>query len=113
MACLDDINIFSEGDLHSHWIIVNQILARLNEAGLQLDPDKCIFASKEIKYLGYIVNVKEGVKIDPRKIEAINAWEAPSNIREVRSFLEFANFYREFIKDFASIANPLHKLTKK
>ena len=78
-----------------------------------MDPSKCRFAAKEIKYLGYIINVEDGIKMDPSKIDAITKWEAPKSIKEVRSFLGFANFYRGFIKDFASISNPLHILTKK
>ena len=112
-AYLDDIIIFSEGNLDDHWSKVIKVLSRLQKAGLQLDPEKCEFASKKIKYLGYIVDVEEGIKMDPSKIGAITSWKAPSNLREVRSFLGFANFYRGFIKDFASISNPLHSLTKK
>ena len=112
-AYLDDIIIFSEGDLGDHWNKVNQILTLLKDAGLQLDPAKCAFAAKEIKYLGYVINVQEGIKMDPKKIEAITSWEPPKNIKEVRSFLGFANFYRGFIRDFASISDPLHALTKK
>lgn len=112
-AYLDDVIIFSEDDLNDHWKVVNEILARLNRPGLQLNPNKCIFASIEIKYLGLIINVKEGVKMDPRKIEAITSSEAPSNLKEVRTFLGLADFYRGFIKDFASISNPLHALPSK
>lgn len=112
-AYLDDIIIFSESDLQDHWKKVNQILALLAEAGLRLDPNKCDFAAKEIKYLGFVINVEEGVKMDPKKIEAITSWDAPKSIKETRSFLGFSNFYRGFIKDFASISIPLHALTKK
>ncbi|KAI1002161.1 hypothetical protein K3495_g6045 [Podosphaera aphanis] len=90
-ACVDDVIIFSDGDLVDHWNKVDQVLVRLNKAGLKLDPQKCEFARKEIKYLGFIVNVDQGV----------------------RSFLGFANFYREFIENFARISAPLQDLTKK
>lgn len=91
--------------------MVNEILAHSNRACLQLDPDKKGFASNELNYLGFITNVKEGMKIDPKKIEAITSREAPSNIKEVRSFLGFSNFYRPLIYNFVSISNPLHALT--
>ena len=79
-AYLDDIIIFSEGDLGDHWNKVNQILTLLKDAGLQLDPAKCAFTAKENKYLGYVINVQEGIKMDPKKIEAITSWEPPKKI---------------------------------
>ncbi|KAI0993806.1 hypothetical protein K3495_g14378, partial [Podosphaera aphanis] len=74
---------------------------------------KCEFAKKEIKYLGFIINVEEGIKVDPAKIRAIAAWEAPRDVKGVRSFLGFANFYRAFISDFAQVSAPLQNLTNK
>lgn len=59
------------------------------------------------------MDVEEGVMMDPSKVEVITSWKAPSNVREVRSFLGFSNFYRGFIRNFASISNPLQTLTKK
>lgn len=112
-AYLDDVVIFSESNLNDHWLKVNQVLDRLQKAGLRLDPKKCEFANKEIKYLGFIIKVKEGIKVDPEKIKAISTWEAPIDIKGVRSFLGFANFYRGFVKDFARISIPLLNLTKK
>ncbi|KAI0995750.1 hypothetical protein K3495_g12432 [Podosphaera aphanis] len=109
-AYLDDIIIFSDGDLADHWVKVQQVLKRLRDAGLRLDPQKCEFASKEIKYLGFIISVKEGIKVDPDKVKAISTWEVPKNVKGVRSFLGFANFYRGFVKNFAEISNPLLNL---
>ncbi|KAG2019712.1 reverse transcriptase-RNase H-integrase [Coprinopsis cinerea AmutBmut pab1-1] len=51
--------------------------------------------------------------MDPAKVEAVRNWPVPRNLRAVRGFLGFANFYRRFIKDFATIARPLNDLTKK
>ena len=53
------------------------------------------------------------VQMDPGKVSAVRDWTTPTNLREVRAFVGFANFYRRFIKDFASIARPLHDLTRK
>ena len=60
-----------------------------------------------------MINVNRGIRADTKKIEAISSWKAPTNLKGVRSFLGFANFYRNFIKNFAHISNPLHELTKK
>lgn len=113
VAYLDDVITFSDGDLDDHWSKFKQVLALLEKGGLRLDPRKCEFASKEIKYLGFIIDVQKGIPVDPEKIKAISLWEAPKNVKETRSFLGFANFYRNFISDFAKISGPLNDLTKK
>ena len=112
-AYLDDIIIFSNGYKEDHWNKVREVLKRLDNAGLKFDPQKCQFAVKETKYLGYIINVEQGISADPKKIQAILTWEAPTSLKGVRSFLGFANFYRGFIKNFAHITDPLISLTKK
>ena len=66
----------------------------------------------ETKYLGLIVSTK-GIKIDPSKVDAIKSWDTPTCVREVRSFIGFCNFYRQFISNFSKIAGPLNTLTKK
>lgn len=71
---------------------VNIVLDRLGATGLKLDLNKCEFAVKEIKYLGFIA-VGEGIKVDPEKVRVIKEWRAPTNVKGVRSFIGFANFY--------------------
>ena len=112
-AYLDDVVIFSKGNLVDHWKIVKKVMSLLNQAGLKLDPKKCEFATKQTKYLGYVVNVDEGIKVDPEKIVAITLWQAPRDVKGVRSFVGFANFYRNFIRGFTDIVEPLQTLTKK
>jgi hypothetical protein len=112
-AYMDDVLVWSDGDYLDHMTKVDQVISKLKEAGLNLDPAKCEFAVKEVKYLGFVIQAGEGVKVDPEKVEAIKAWESPSNIRGVRSFIGFANFYRDFIENFSHIATPLTQLTKK
>ena len=92
---------------------VYKVVACLREAGLYLDIDKCKFAAKKVKYLGFIISIGEGIKVDPEKVAAIRSWEAPVNVKGVRSFLEFANFYREFIEDFSDLSAPLSLLIYK
>lgn len=112
-AYIDDVIIFTNGSLEDHRQQVLQVLKKLQEAGLQLDIDKCEFEQKKVKYLGYIVDSEKGICVDPEKVEAIKAWEPPSTVRGVRGFVGFANYYREFIPKFSDIAHPLTNLTRK
>ena len=63
-------------------------------------------------FLGHVVS-KDGIQVDPKKIEAIIDWPRPMTVTEVRSFLGLAGYYRRFVKDFSKIAAPLAKLTWK
>ena len=56
---------------------------------------------------------KEGIKVDPKKVEAVAQWPRMTNVIEIRSFLGLARYYRKFIKDFSKIAAPLTRLTRK
>jgi hypothetical protein len=108
---LDDILIFSM-DLSEHRELTREVLARLEKNDLYLRPEKCEFEKESIEYLGLIVGGGE-VKMDPVKVAAVRDWPAPTNLKELRAFLGFANFYRRFIKNFAKIARPLNDLTRK
>ena len=108
---LDDLLIYSP-DLQSHKQHVRKVLLKLRAAGLPVDIDKCEFHVQEVKYLGLIIT-PEGLKMDPVKVEAITHWEAPKSVKDIQSFLGFANFYRKFIRGFSLVAKPLTEQTKK
>ena len=110
-AYLDDILIYSDNELE-HEVHVKKILSRLRDAGLQADITKCKFHVTEIAYLGMIVTT-EGIKMDPAKVETVVNWPNLVNVKDVQSFLGFANFYRRFVYGFSDIAGPLTNLTKK
>ena len=112
-AYIDDILIYSNGSLADHRKKVKQVLARLRDAGLQIDIDKCEFEATSVKYLGFIVEAGRGIRVDPEKVQAIQQWQPPRSVKGVRSFLGFANYYRQFIPKFSNIASPLTALTKK
>ena len=65
-----------------------------------------------MQFLGHVVS-KDGISVDPTKIEAVTNWERPRTPTEVRSFLGLAGYYRRFVQDFAKIATPLTRLTRK
>jgi transposase InsO family protein len=107
---LDDILIYSD-DPEDHQTHVSQVLDRLREKGLYAKPSKCVFSTKEVEFLGFIVNT-EGVVMEPSRIETIRDWPVPTSFREVQVFLGFANFYRRFVSGYSAIARPLTGLLK-
>jgi hypothetical protein len=110
---IDDILIYSSGSLADHRKKVRKVMKRLQDAGLQVDIDKCEFETTTVKYLGFIVEAGKGIRVDPTEITAIESWERPRSVKGVRSFLGFANYYRDFVPGFSDIAMPLTALTKK
>jgi len=88
------------------------VLETLRKHKLKVKFSKCNFWKEEVKFLGHIVSGK-GLSVDLSKIEAIQNWQTPRNATEVRSFLGLAGYYRKFIRDFAKVAVPLTRLTKK
>jgi len=112
-AYIDDILIFSSGSLEDHRAKVRKVLSKLQDAGLYLDMSKSEFETKQVKYLGYIVEIGTGIRMDPEKIRAIIDWKPPTSVKGVRSFLGFANYYRLFIKGYTTVVLPLTNLTHK
>ena len=112
-AYLDDLIIFTESsDLNDHIAQVREVLLRCRNSGLFANAKKCEFHVRTIEYVGYIVS-PDGLSMDQTKVRTVLDWPVPSNVRDVQSFLGFANFYRRFIRDFASVSKPLTSLTKK
>ncbi|KAH0729411.1 hypothetical protein KY289_000599 [Solanum tuberosum] len=108
---IDDILIYSrnEEDHASHLRIV---LQTLKDKDLYAKFSKCEFWLKSVAFLGHIVS-GDGIKVDTRKIEAVQNWPRPTSPTEIRSFLGLAGYYRRFVEGFSSIASPSTKLTQK
>src|ERR1700692_228723 len=109
---MDDILIATTGSLDEHRHRVAEVLQKLQDNDLYLKPEKCHFHKEEVEYLGVIVG-KGQVKMDPVKVQGITDWPTPTNVSELRSFLGFGNYYKDFIEAYSSITRPLHDLTKK
>ena len=91
---------------------MDEIFTALRTARLKLKSRKYILFARQTNYLGHVISERR-VSVDPNKISAIREWPAPKNATDVRSFLNTASYYRRFVRDFASIAAPLHRLTEK
>ena len=74
--------------------------------------EKCAFAQERIKFLGHVVE-RGHIRMDLGKVRAIQEWKAPSGVRELRSFLGLANYYRRFVEGYSRRATPLTELLKK
>lgn len=108
---LDDIVVYSNS-LKNHLEKLEKIFERIQNAKLKLQPQKCHFLKTEIIYLGHKCS-KDGCEPDPDKTKAIQSIKPPKSVKEIQSFLGIANYYRRFIPNFAKIAIPLVKLTRK
>jgi hypothetical protein len=84
----------------------------LQDTNLRVKLSKCRFGVQEVTFLGYVIST-EGIKMDPAKIAPILEWNTPTCVKDVQSFVGFANFYRRFIKGYSELATPLTRLTKK
>ena len=111
LVYLDDVIIVGK-TFQDHLRNLREVFQRLREAGLKLKPTNCDFCSLQVEFLGHIVSA-EGVRTDPSKTEKVAQWPVPTSRKEIQQFLGLANYYRRFVKDFATIAKPLHRLTEK
>ena len=111
MGILDDVIIYSQ-NLEEHVQHVRSILAVLRQHRLYAKIEKCEFHKPSMTFVGFLVS-SEGIGMDPVKVSVVTEGPTPRSVKEVQSFLGFANFYRKFIADYSAIASPLTNLTRK
>ena len=111
LAYMDDILVYAKTK-EEHDRLVKKVLRKLQENGLVVSPEKCVWKAQEVEFLGYVIG-RNGIKMAREKVEAVLEWKPPKSLTEVQSFLGFANFYRRFIQDYSQVVRPLTELTKK
>jgi len=108
---MDDFSVFgSSFDTCLHNLSL--VLQRCKETDLILSWEKSHFMVQEGIVLGHIVS-KRGIEVDHAKVELIENLPPPTSVKQIRSFLGHAGFYRRFIKDFSKISRPLCNLLAK
>jgi len=111
LVYLDDVIVCGstfEELLHSTEVVFQ----RIRDAKLKLKLSKCNFFRREVSFLGFVV-FAAGIETQPEKVKCVIEWPTSSKLHEVRSFLGLCSYYRRFVAGFASIAAPLHALTRK
>jgi len=108
---MDDLVIFS-CSLEEHLKNLQDIFNIIKENGLKVNLSKCHFLKKEVQVLGHLLTT-EGIKTVQKKVDSIKIMKSPTNLTQLRSFLGAVGYYRKFIKNYSSIAQPLYKLQKK
>ena len=111
MIYLDNIIIYSNSMSKHHWH-VKEVLKHLCKAGLHAKAEKCEFYSESVEYLGYILSFS-GLTMSDNKVKIIQDWLEPKKVKDITSFLGFANFYYWFIFNYSDIVIPLTHLTQK
>jgi len=106
---MDDIVIYATSleDHEKKYLLIE----RLRKANLKLQSDKCEFLKNEVTYLGHVIS-EDGLKSDPKKLEAVRQFPRPKTPGNIKQFLGLAVYYRRFIPNFSILAKPLTNLLK-
>ena len=107
----DDIIVYSE-DEQTHLHLLEQIFQRFIDHGIKLRKEKCTFMKPEVEYLGIIISHGQQ-RPNPKKLQAVSDFPNPRTVKELQRFLGLAGWYRRFISNFSTIADPLYKLLRK
>ena len=106
---MDDMLIHSSDNLTLHHEQTKQVLQHLQKQRLALKLSKCFSNSTEVEYLGLLI-FPGSIKMDPVKLSTIKEWNPPNDVKKVRFFIRFCNFYRKSIPAFSNLVKPLLSL---
>ncbi|CAI7773707.1 unnamed protein product [Closterium sp. NIES-53] len=108
---LDDILVYIR-DKQQHLADLEAVFTVLDKNKLLTKGSKCDFFQDRLEFLGHVIS-EAGVEIDPKKLDTLKAWNPPTNITELQSFLGFVNYVRRFVPDMAHLTAPLMDLLRK
>ncbi len=103
---MGDIIVFGYLDFGTHLMDVTEVLKRLSDSGMQVNPDKCMWFQLSVTYLGFQIT-HEGIKPQPDKVQGILNMKRPATQKEVRRFIGMVNFYRDLYPKRAATLAPL------
>jgi len=92
--------------------VVEKVLRKLEENDLFVKPEKYKWKVREIEFLEVVLGPRI-IEMEKVKVKGVSDWLTPRKIKDVQKFLGLANYYRQFIKDFAKVVQPLHVLVRK
>ena len=108
---IDNVIIGTEME-EGHDELVAEVIKRLEENDLYVKPEKCKWKVREVEFLGVVIG-PEGIKMEKEKVKEVLEWPTPKSVKDIQKFLGLANYYCQFIEEFAMVARPLHDLVKK
>ena len=108
---IDDVMVITETE-EGYDKIVEEVLRRLEENNLFVKPEKYIWKVREVGFLEVIIK-ENGVRMEKEKVQGVIEWPVPKSVKNMQKFLGLANYYRQFVKDFAKIARLLHEMMRK
>ena len=108
---VDDVLVGTEAE-EGHDEVVEEVLRQLEENDLYVKPEKCMWKVRKVPFLGVVMG-EEKVEMEEDKVERVLKWPMPQCVRDIRKFLGLANYYRCFVKNFAKVALPMNRLTRK
>ena len=109
-AYIDDLLVISKGSFEDHLSKLDEVLNKLQSAGLKVNATKSSFVQKELEYLGYWIT-REGILPVKKKIDAIQNIATPKTRKQLRSFIGLVNYYHDMWKRRSEILSPLAELT--
>ncbi|GKC28423.1 ty3-gypsy retrotransposon protein [Tanacetum coccineum] len=111
LVFFDDILVYSP-NMEQHLSHLDKTLQLLHDHQFFVKLSKCCFGQSKVSFLGHVIT-GDGVQVEKEKIDAVQSWPIPSNVKEVRGFLGLTGYYRRFVRNYGLIARPLTALTKK
>ena len=105
-AFMDDVLVGTETE-EGHDKIVEEVLKQLEKNNLYVKPEKCMWKVQKVPLLGVVMG-EERVEMEEEKVKKVLKWPMPQCMKDIRKFLGLANYYRQFVKDFAKVALPMN-----